>query len=183
MKVDDSVFTRLSLAQVYELFDRHVPMVTRSPQVVNESKLRARAVSWWPAHELGHLAVAKPSEVFEPMFGLGDAYEVPHDVSDHYARCKELAAMRVSAQLLKLTGPSGATLIENEREQTDETTMVWSTFGLVTRILRAHSAERIPSTFKALDGYFAAKVEAALVWKERKRGRPPIGASLRAWHS
>lgn len=163
MGIEDMVVTtrvRLRLRDIYELAMHHVPKASMHEGLVHHGRPQ-----WWPAHELGHLLVAAPSEIGEPYFGLSDivgAFRPSEDI-DHrrltYARTIERSAMVISRHLLAAAGR--ADLAEQEREDTDSDTMFWEPGDRIRCLLIARGVDRCPIT--------RAGLEAMILWKMRSR--------------
>ena len=127
-----SVAPRITLRDLRELRDLHVPRIVR-----RGFGGRSR---YWPAHEIGHLLTTEAWRHLRPAFALA-----PPDADDrleHELRCRELAAMSVSRRLLCAAGRPD--LARDERDDTDSTTVTWDDRGRVERILRRFRVLRLP---------------------------------------
>ena len=124
----------LTLQDLREVCDRYVPLASRHERSFS-------GPAWWPAHEIGHLLVAKPAEIGEPLFGIGDVFDNADAkyvtaARQRYLLTVECAAMIVSRRLLIAAGKRS--LATDEAEDTDHDTMTWwfDNGGRVTEFLR-----------------------------------------------
>ncbi len=116
--------------------------------------------SWWPAHEIGHFLVASRAECRRYMFGI-DGYESPNCSSKRYRYVvsREVAAMSISQRILRRSGHTA--IADEEIEYTDMDTLdcafeSWCK-GTVTKLLRTHRVQRLPSTFDGLERVLTRK--------------------------
>lgn len=143
---------RLTLRDLRQLCIRYVPRASRHDNSLNLNT----DVSWWYAHELGHVLTVKHHAIGLPMFGLDDDAD-PDMLNVRARRSYELAAMSVSQRLLKACGRSD--LAKMEAMDTDEDTFYFQDRGLVRKILRASGCLRLPRTRENLEDKIKRCVE------------------------
>ena len=136
----------LSLGDLRELCDRYVPSSSRWPASIGDY-----CAPWWYTHEIGHLLVAARRDIGKRGFGVDD----PSSYSEHYRRCVELAAMRISRSLLVAAGCWD--LADDEVDNTDVQTVYWDDRGYVRRLLRRRGVARVPTTRVRLERMLAAR--------------------------
>jgi len=137
----------VTLDDLHELCNHYVPVTSRHANSISYT-----SAAWWPAHELGHLIVAAKRDIGKPMFGIDDDSRY----SEHYRRCMEIAAMRVSRRLLTAVGRRD--LADDEAEDTDLATRYYDDRGDVKVILRKRRALKIPRSRKRLAALLVARV-------------------------
>lgn len=140
----------LTLRGLQRLCTTYVPRASRHP---NSTGLRR----WWAAHELGHLLVARPAEIGQPMFG----YDVAWSDDARWIRTAllvECAAMSVSRRFLTACGR--ADLAREEIEDTDHSTLTWwdDHRQLVRRFMAQRGVARVPCTHARLETVLRHKV-------------------------
>lgn len=150
---------RIGLIDIFELAMTCVPQ--RCRKKIEEDLV----YTYWPAHEIGHFLVANKAEVCREEYGI----EARSDTTRGYthAIAHELAAMHVSARLLKPISPR---LVRVEVEHTDEWTLDLrddpTVIPQVAKLLRFGNAERVPHT--------KADLRRLLRWKRRELGLPSV---------
>lgn len=130
--------TPLTLKHLSSLCMKYVPRVAWHPAVRDNR----RRVSFWPAHELGHLLTTERWRHREPYFGLDDD-KMSYDRMIAY----EVAAMSVSRRLLSTVGRPD--LYAMEREYTDGDVLSWPR-ARANALLRKFRVRRLPTTLEGL---------------------------------
>lgn len=163
----------LTLRDLWQLYRRYVPPTSRHPN----TRL-VTGYSWWPAHELGHLLTVPRAWIGKPMFGL-DSDDDPLQRRTHERICRELAAMVLSARLLRAC--NRVDLFAEELEYTNGTTLDYlhrrTGQRRVHAILVEHRCLRIPRTRPALEAKLQRLVRSGAI---KKRPLPPSAPRPRA---
>lgn len=142
----------LTLRDLRRLCTKYVPRASRHPNSWGSPK-------WWPAHELGHLLVARPAEIGLPLFGM-NTESIDDPRSERRALLVECAAMSVSRRLLRACGRED--LADEEAEDTDHHTMSWWDEHpcTVRAFKKRRGVAKIPTTARALEAALRRKVAA-----------------------
>lgn len=144
----------LTMTELRRLCGKYVPRQSR-----HENSFERR-ISWWHAHEIGHLLVALPKELRAPLFGFADVFdELPSKRREWYAMLTECAAMTVGEKLMAACGRRD--LADEERKDTDWRTMLWweSHARAVRTFCKARGVARIPRTISGLEAMIVRKLQ------------------------